>query len=69
MKLGWDSFTTRLRNAARKKLRGNSDGLCVITVHILCDAEGDALVWTEPNVLRIEPSKDAKAQMLKIMSG
>lgn len=72
----WDGFSyqwrclfLRMRDQAKFQLRsirtgrGRSQkqtGVAILQITCLIDERGEVLVWTEPRVLRIEPSRDAK---------
>lgn len=39
-----------------------------MTVSLLVNNKGDVVVWTEPRIRRIEPSKDAKQIILGLLA-
>lgn len=57
----WLSVIRRLQSVAK------SEGLSVINIHILVDANGIPLAWTEPRQTKIEPKRDASALLMLTM--
>lgn len=65
----WDSFVARLQDEARRTLRNNrTDGVCIITTHVVVDQDGNPIVWTVPNSVRIEPTRVARDVLLSLLS-
>jgi len=57
----WVGLVRRIMQEARSTLENNkSDGLAIVTAHILLDASGEPMLWVVGEGRRIEPSKDAK---------
>ena len=63
----WDSFVSRLKQEADSVLRNNSDGVAIITAHILVKSDGAPLIWVVQDGKRIEPSKDARSVIAAIL--
>lgn len=60
-KNSWASLQARLVSEAQTVLRNNqTDGVAIITAHILVDGNGTPILWVIPDGKRIEPSKDAR---------
>jgi len=59
----WGKLRARIQQAAACKLRNNGDGLAIVTVKIIMDAEGEPVNWIEPYAERIEPSN--KSELLQ----
>lgn len=51
----WLSVIRRLQSVAK------SQGLSVLTISVLVDADGNPLAWTEPLQVKIEPKSEASA--------
>ncbi len=66
----WASVLMRILSEAEETLSNNtSDGIAIVTMHVAVDGRGAPLVWVVPTGKRIEPSKDAKSTLIKILSG
>jgi len=66
----WASVIMRILAESNKTLSNNvSDGIAIITMHVAVDGRGAPLVWVVPQGKRIEPSRDAKATLISILSG
>ena len=64
----WPNLIARVRELARKKLRNNTDGIAVVWIGMAVDNRGNPIVWVEPELRRIEPSKDAAQIIIKYLS-
>ena len=65
----WGSVILRLMSEATSTLANNtSDGVAIVTMHVVIDGRGKPVVWVVPAGKRIEPSKDAKATIIDILS-
>jgi hypothetical protein len=65
----WSMLEKRIRAEAKSTLRNNaSDGVAIISVHLVTDAQGEPLVWVVQDGKRVEPSKDA-AETIKALLG
>lgn len=65
----WASVVSRIKQESGKTLENNRrDGVCIVTMHIVVDAEGNPIVWTVPNSVRIEPTRSAKDILLTLLS-
>lgn len=62
IKPNWLSVIRRLQSVAK------SQGLSILSIRILVDAEGDPLAWTSPIQTKIEP-KNSKEAILLAMDG
>ncbi len=62
LKHGWLSLARRLQSVAK------SNGLSVLSINILVDAEGEPIAWTAPKKVLIEPSNDA-SEIMGILAG
>lgn len=56
MEKSWSSFYKRLSSLAQNTLANSRDGYVVIAVTMLVNANGEPIVWLEPDVRRIEPA-------------
>ena len=66
----WASVLMRIVSEAENTLANNmSDGIAIVTMHVAVDGRGVPLVWVVPDGKRIEPSRDAKSTLIKILSG
>jgi len=63
----WESFVNRLKLEATNILRNNSDGVAIITAHVLVKGDGAPLIWVVQDGKRIEPSKDAQEVISAIL--
>lgn len=71
----WECLVARMRDAAKYKLGAfrqggkfdKQSGLAILSVTCLIDEKGEVLVWTEPKVQRIEPSRDAKRVIMGVI--
>lgn len=65
----WASVMSRIKQESRKTLENNRrDGVCIVTIHIVVDADGNPIVWTVPNSVRIEPTSSAKEILLNLLA-
>lgn len=65
----WESLVKRLRQEARSTLKNNrTDGVAILTVHIVANAEGDAMLWVVGNSKRVEPSGGAASVIRSLVS-
>lgn len=64
----WPHLIARVRDLARQKLRNNTDGIAVVWIGMAVSNRGDPIVWVEPELRRIEPSKDAAQIIIKYLS-
>lgn len=63
----WDSLVSRLQREASLTLANNqSDGVAIVSAHILVTGDGSPLVWVVTS-RRVEPSKDAKKVLLQLL--
>lgn len=58
----WLSVARRLQSVAK------SNGLSVLSINILVDAEGHPIAWTAPKKVLIEPSNKA-SDIMGILAG
>ena len=66
----WEALMNRCKAEARDALHNNkSDGIAIVTMHIVTGYDGDPLVWIVPSARRVEPSSDAAAALQQILSG
>jgi hypothetical protein len=66
----WNNLQRRVKSEAKGTLRNNmSDGVAIISVHMLVDSAGEPLAWVIQDGKRIEPSKDAKDLVDAIIGG
>jgi hypothetical protein len=66
----WASVLRRILHESERTLANNvSDGIAIVTIHVAIDGQGAPLVWVVPEGKRIEPSRDAKSTLIKILSG
>lgn len=63
----WDSVSKRMKLAARQELKNNTDGMCLLTFTVICNADGEPIVWLAPVTRRIEPSRTAAKVLLETM--
>jgi len=64
----WENLVLRLKNEARSLLANNKqNGVAIVTVHLLMDAEGTPRAWVVPAGKRIEPSSSA-AQIIATLA-
>ena len=54
----WLSVIRRLQSVSK------SDGLSVVSIRILVDAEGTPVAWTEPIQIKIEPKSEVTSLLL-----
>lgn len=66
--MNWDQFAQRCTQAAKKRLRNNKDGACIIVCTIVCDASGNPILWLEPEVSRVEPSSTASQALAGLLA-
>jgi len=52
----WGKLRARIQQAAACKLRNNGDGLAVVTVKVVMNADGEPLLWLDPYAERVEPT-------------
>jgi hypothetical protein len=45
-----------------------SDGIAIITVHIVADSGNKPLFWVVPEGKRVEPTKDARESLIAALS-
>lgn len=65
----WEAVLSRIKQESRETLENNKrDGVCIVTMHIVVDADGNPIVWTVPNSVRIEPTRSAKEILLSLLS-
>lgn len=55
IRTGWLSVARRMQSVAK------SEGLSVVTINVLVDAEGNPQAWTSPKQTKIEPKGAASA--------
>lgn len=59
MKDNWKNYELRIRSEARAVLKNNkSNGLAIVTSHMLVNSEGTPIAWVVPSGKRIEPTKE-----------
>jgi hypothetical protein len=57
----WESLKLRIQSAARSALYNNrSDGIAIVTIHVVTDYDGTPHFWVVPEAKRVEPSADAQ---------
>lgn len=60
MKSRWDSLVNRIRQEALDTLKNNrSDGVSIVTAHVIVTSKGEPLLWVVPSGKRVEPTADA----------
>lgn len=65
----WAAVMSRIRQESKNTLANNrKDGVCIVTMHIVVDADGNPIVWTVPNSVRIEPTRSAKEILLSLLT-
>lgn len=64
----WDSVIKRVSLAARQELRNNTDGMCLLTISVICDSSGNPILWLAPATRRIEPSRAAAKVLLETVA-
>ena len=64
----WESVTLRMKLEAKKTLQNNTDGLAIVTAHMVVDASGNPIVWVVPGGKRVEPSKNAKQILMNLLA-
>jgi hypothetical protein len=65
----WASFAKRIQAKAAETLENNaSDGIAIVSMHIAVDSNGRPLVWVITEPKRVEPSKNAKETLIKLLS-
>lgn len=65
----WDAVFARISDEGGRTLTNNkSDGICIITMHVVVDVDGSPIVWTVPKGVRIEPTRSAKEILLSVLS-
>lgn len=63
----WQSFVNRLKQESKHGVvKNNTEGLVIITSHVLVNGNGEPLVWVVNEGKRIEPSRDA-ASIIKMI--
>lgn len=62
----WYSFAMRLSTASSNALKSNHEGVARIVVELYVDANGDPIMWMEPEVKRVEPSGKARSNLRKV---
>ena len=61
MKTKWTALVERIKQEARTVLRNNkSDGMVILTIHVIVDSDGEPMLWVVPHGRRVEPSRDAR---------
>lgn len=64
----WESVSLRIQKEAKDTLQNNSsDGLAIITSHILVDSTGNPVVWVVQDGRRVEPSRSAKDILMNLL--
>lgn len=65
----WASLTKRIQARAAETLENNkSDGIALISMHVAVDSRGTPLLWVISEPKRVEPSKNAKETLIKLLS-
>lgn len=60
IKHGWQNVARRGQSVSK------SEGLSIVTLTVLVDKNGEALLWLEPDVKRIEPKRSARDTLAEI---
>lgn len=63
----WASMFKRMSSAASTGFRNNRDGVAVVSITALIDADGQLLLWTSPRVSHVEPGFVSKEKLLEII--
>lgn len=59
MKDNWENYRLRIISEAKRVLKNNkSNGLAIITSHMIVDSDGNPIAWLAPSCKRVEPTKD-----------
>ena len=65
----WASVVLRLMSEAQETLSNNkSDGIAILSIHIVVDSSNRPLFWVVPDGKRVEPSKNAKETLIAALS-
>ena len=65
----WASVVLRLMSESRETLSNNkSDGIAILSIHIVVDSDSRPLFWVVPDGKRVEPSKNAKETLIAALS-
>jgi|32_taG_2_1085360.scaffolds.fasta_scaffold00143_82 hypothetical protein len=65
----WGSVVLRLMSEVQETLINNkSDGIAIITAHIVVDSENTPLFWVVQEGKRVEPTKDAKENLIAVLT-
>lgn len=61
IKTGWLSVARRGQSVAK------SQGLSIVTITILCDAEGEAVAWGGIDQIKLEPKATAEEALMSVI--
>jgi hypothetical protein len=65
----WRSVVLRLMSEVQETLSNNkSDGIAIVTIHIVADSDNRPLFWVLPEGKRVEPSKNAKEALMAVLT-
>jgi hypothetical protein len=65
----WASVVLRLMSESRETLSNNkSDGIAILSIHIVVDSDNRPLFWVVPDGKRVEPSKNAKETLIAALT-
>lgn len=56
-----------LKVVRRCQSKSKSDGYSIVTIKILCNANGEAELWTEPQQVLLEPKSSAGENLREFM--
>ena len=65
--IDWSAFQARLKKESADVIGSSQDGVCVVTVSVAMDGDGNPIVWLISNSAKVEPSKDAKRVLLQLL--
>lgn len=54
--------------ARRLQSISRTDGLAILSIHVVVDHQGIPIVWTEPKCVKLEPKRITKETLLSILS-
>lgn len=65
----WGSVVLRLMSEVQNTLSNNkSDGIAIVSIHIVADSDNRPLFWVVPDGKRVEPSKNAKETLMRVLA-
>ena len=63
----WQGFIAKVRELARNTLFNNKRGVALMSFYMLVDRDGEPLLWINTACHRIEPSKNAKDVLRRVL--